>query len=99
MQATMTIVRAGAAGLLGAVLLACAAFLLFPGSWVSEFFLAPGLLLGAAIASLVPSGALYAVVPDGGGPAYVLLAAFCTLVFWASVIGFTFSCYIRRARS
>jgi hypothetical protein len=54
-------------------------FLLPP---MASIYLWPSMYIGSAVVRIIPSQVIYAVVPDGGGPAFVLIAAVCSVLFW-----------------
>jgi len=53
---------------------------------MAKVYLWPGMYIGCIVASVIPSALIYAIVPDGGGPAFVLIAATCSIFFWACAI-------------
>jgi len=70
------------AGATLAVSLAFLGFVVFPGSSLTEAFLAPAGILLPVLGRLVPQAVTYALVPSGGAPAGVLLILVSALAFW-----------------
>lgn len=69
MVATLAAISFGAASL----------FLLPP---MARVFLWPGMHIGAVVARAIPSQPVYTLIPDGGGPLFVLISATSSIVFW-----------------
>jgi len=82
---TLLFVHSSIRGLIVAVALGASFFFLLPRTWITEAYLKPGMLIGSGLSFLLPSQLVYTIVPDGGGPALVLLALIGTLIFWTSV--------------
>jgi hypothetical protein len=68
--------------------LACA-FFLFPRSVVTRVFIWPGTILLSIVGGAIPDSVLYAVVPEGGPLAAVLVITVGAISFWtgSSLIG------------
>lgn len=76
-----------AVGALGSALIVATAFLIVGGSMVGAliFFTAPSAYL---IGTLVPTEFWYSVVPEGGGPAAILLFAAAAWFQLTAILGF-----------
>ena len=84
----MRFFRSVIAGMLFAIACFVLAFALAPffGSAIM-LYLAPAGVLVPVIGPLIPSKALYWLVPDGGTLAGALLVGGCALFFWTVVFG------------
>ncbi|OGU17627.1 MAG: hypothetical protein A2076_09085 [Geobacteraceae bacterium GWC2_53_11] len=51
----------------------------------------PGMYIAAT--PIIPSQLIYALVPDGGGPAFVLVAATCSIFFWTCLFAGLYTAY------
>lgn len=83
--------RHGAIGITGAIALAIASFVLAPGTWLTEVFIAPGVLLAiagsAVVEALLPASAAELMEFFGEGPTvFVGLTTIAALSFWAVAI-------------
>lgn len=65
-------------------------FLLPP---MAKVYLWPGMYIGSAAARIIPSQVIYALVPDGGGPAFVLIAATSSIIFWTCLFAGLYTAY------
>ena len=74
----------GVAGL-GTIAFFVLAYLVWPGSRLTEVFLSPGFVLLPALWSVLPEGIIYALVPEGGGPAVALLVVAGSFFTWGVV--------------
>jgi hypothetical protein len=61
------------------------AFGAFPGSWVTNTFLWPGIQLIPALGRAVPDAFVYALIPEGGAPAGLALILTGSLLTWGIV--------------
>lgn len=55
---------------------------LFPRTWITDAFLWPGVQLLPFLGLAMPSAALYALVPEGGGAAALLVVLGGSLLTW-----------------
>ncbi|MCM0083044.1 hypothetical protein L4X63_15740 [Geomonas sp. Red32] len=69
---------------LGAVSLGAVCLFMLPP--MVTVYLWPGVYIGGAVARVIPSALIYALVPDGGGPAFLLIATTCSIFFWTCII-------------
>jgi hypothetical protein len=63
------------------------------------FFTTPAAILLPVIGPIMPSTAIYSLIPEGGAPAAVLVILSCALLFWAVIFGaayFTLASVIAR---
>ena len=67
-------------------------FLLPP---MAKVYLWPGMYIGGAVAHIIPSQLIYALVPDGGGPAFVLIAATSSIFFWTCLFAGIYTAFKR----
>lgn len=65
-------------------------FLLPP---TAKVYLWPGMHIGSVVARIIPSNLIYALVPDGGGPAFLLIAATSSIFFWTCLFVGIYSAY------
>lgn len=56
-------------------------------------YLWPGMYIGGAATRIIPSQLIYALVPDGGGPAFVLIAASSSIFFWTCLFAGLYTAY------
>jgi hypothetical protein len=47
-----------------------------------EFFLWPGMHFGSVATKVIPSQVIYAIVPEGGGPAFLLIVLITSILLW-----------------
>jgi len=74
-------------GALSAIAACVLAFALAPWFDAVRLFITPAAILVPIIGPMLPSTALYSLVPDGGAPAGVLLILSSALLFWALIFG------------
>ena len=63
------------------------AFALAPFFDAVILYITPAAILVPVIGSLIPSKVVYWLIPDGGGPAGVLLIMISAFFFWTMVFG------------
>jgi hypothetical protein len=51
-----------------------------------KIYLWPGMYIGYVAAKAIPSPVIYALVPEGGGPAFLLITATSSVIFWTCTI-------------
>ena len=83
--ALLSTVRSLGVASLGGLAFFASAFFVWPGSWISDVFLWPGFLLLPLIGPTLPDRLVYFLVPDGGGPAAVMVVAAGSLLTWGAV--------------
>jgi hypothetical protein len=66
---------------LGAVCFGAVCLFLLPP--IVKVYLWPGMHIGGVVARVIPSSLIYALVPDGSGSAFLLIATTCSIFFWA----------------
>jgi hypothetical protein len=76
-----------------------AVFLPFPRSAAVTAVLSPGVPVAGFIGRFIPSSLLYAVVPEGGAPAFLLLVAIFAFCFWTAVASVVYFVWARYTRS
>lgn len=76
-----------AAGLVGMGILASAAFLILPRSFVTIGFIMPGVPLVPVVGAVIPDSIVYRLAPDGGLMA-TLIAAPSAAVVWTVLLAF-----------
>ncbi len=58
-----------------------------------KIYLWPGMYIGGAATRIIPSHLIYALVSDGGGPAFVLIAASSSIFFWTCLFAGLYTAY------
>lgn len=81
------LIRSVFVGILSAVVTCVFAFALAPWFDAVGLLIAPAAILVSIICPIMPSIALYSLVPDGGAPAGVLLVLGSALFFWVVIFG------------
>ena len=71
-------------------------FFVFPQSWASFAYMWAGLPIALLLSSIIPTEAIYWLVPDGGGGAFILLLLLGAFVSWAIFFA-TLALLVRRA--
>jgi hypothetical protein len=69
------------------------AICLFLSPPMGKIYLWPGMYIGGAVARIIPSQLIYALVLDGGGPAFLLIAATSSIFFWACLFAGIYTAY------
>ncbi len=69
-------------GIVIALLLFVVAYILLPQTWITQAYLSPGLILGTIFLPVIPTKLVYWLVPEGGGPAFVLIGFVGAVLFW-----------------
>jgi hypothetical protein len=91
-----SILKAFIIATLAAIGFGAVCFILLPP--MAKVYLWPGMYIGGIVARVIPSALIYAIAPDGGGPAFVLIAATCSIIFWACAFAGVYTAFKRISR-
>jgi len=69
-------------GIVLSLILFAIAYILLPQTWVTQAYLFPGLILGSPFGLLISTKIIYWLVPEGGGPAFILVSLIAAVLFW-----------------
>ena len=69
---------------LGASVALVLAFLIWPASWVARVYIWPGQALMPVLGWALPDRLIYALVPDGGAPAALLVVLLGSSFTWGA---------------
>jgi disulfide bond formation protein DsbB len=74
-------------GALVAAVIGILVFVLAPRTHVVTAYLVPGIAIGGALSFITPTKVVYWLDPDGGPPAFLIIAIGCAFGFWTLVFG------------